>query len=910
MNPLYIILALIGYVGLLFLIAFYADQRATRGASLVRNPLIYALSLAVYCTVWTFYGSVGRAAEAGVGFLPIYLGPALFAPLWWIVLRKIILISKNQRITSVVDFLSSRYGKSTWLGVLGTVVVVVGIIPYISIQLKAIAFSFQHLTHSGRVPGPVVEDLPFFLDPGLYVAVALALFSILFGTRNLDPNERHEGLVAAIAFESIFKLVAFLTVGIFVTFGLYKGFGDLFQQAWKLEEIHSLLDLKQVGITSMDWFWLMLLSLFAVLLLPRQFHLAVVENTSTDHIGRAAWIFPLYLFLINIFVLPIAFAGKMLIPPALAEPDMFMVDLPLMNGQGYLGLLAVLGGFSAGTGMVIVSTIGLSIMISNNVVVPLLLRTSTVREGWVDDLSKRLLGIRRLSIAIVLLVAYAYFKWIGRQYTLVSVGLISFAAVAQFAPAIFIGLYWKRATRIGAMVGLSLGFLIWFYTLLLPTLAEVHFMGVHIVENGPWGISWLRPDALFGLKGMNNITHAAFWSLLLNTGGVVLVSLYTSQRTLEISQADLFVEIYKYQTGVSDYDVIRRRASLQDVTLLLNRFLGEPRAGSLLQSYSRRYGKDLSKEKMADPDLINFAETHLAGAIGAASAKLIMRSIAKEDPISLEEMFRILEQTQEIIRYSRELEHKSAELVQTTHQLRQANERLKELDRLKADFITTVTHELRTPITSIKALSKILQENPGLPPEQRDEFLGILVSESERISRLINQVLDLEKTAVDRAEWKVEPVELNKLIQHSASGFRQYLEEKQIQLRLELPDAPVWVSGSEDPLTQVFVNLISNALKFCDAGKGIIRVGLEPGEDRVVAYVADNGIGIDPKDQQTIFGQFVQVSNNELGKPTGSGLGLYISKRIIERYGGRIWVESEPGRGATFFVALSPATPG
>ena len=908
MSPLYIILALTGYVGLLFLIAFYAERRAARGASLVRNPLIYALSLAVYCTVWTFYGSVGRAAESGIGFLPIYLGPALFAPLWWIVLRKIILISKNQRITSVVDFLSSRYGKSTWLGVLGTVVVVVGIIPYISIQLKAIAFSFQHLTHGGQVPGALVEDLPFFLDPGLYVAVALALFSILFGTRNLDPNERHEGLVAAIAFESIFKLVAFLAVGIFVTFGLYKGFGDLFQQAWQLEEIYSLLDLKQAGINSMNWFWLLLLSLFAVLLLPRQFHLAVVENTSTDHIGRAAWIFPLYLFLINIFVLPIAFAGKMLIHPSLAEPDMFMVDLPLMNGQGYLGLLAVLGGFSAGTSMVIVSTIALSIMISNNVVVPLLLRTSTVREGWVDDLSKRLLAIRRLSIIIVLLIAYAYFKWIGRQYTLVSVGLISFTAMAQFAPAIFIGLYWKRATRLGATVGLSIGFLVWLYTLLLPTLAEVHLFGANIVHDGPWGISWLRPDALFGLAGTDNITRAAFWSLLLNTGGVVLVSLYSSQKTLEISQADLFVEIYKYQTGVSDYDVMRRRASLQDVTLLLSRFLGEYRASNLLQSYSRMYGKDLSREIMADPDLINFAETHLAGAIGAASAKLIMRSIAKEDPISLEEMFRILEQTQEIIQYSRELEHKSAELVQTTHQLRKANEQLKELDRLKADFITTVTHELRTPITSIKALSKILQENRDLPADQRDEFLGILVSESERISRLINQVLALEKTGVENAEWKIEPVELNAVIRHSASGFRQQLEEKQVQLRLELPDEPVWVSGSEDPLTQVFVNLISNALKFCDAGKGVIKIGLEAGKDHVTAFVSDNGLGIDPKDQQIIFGQFVQVSNNELGKPTGSGLGLYISKRIVERYYGRIWVESQPGRGATFFIELSPAS--
>ncbi|MFZ2898709.1 MAG: sensor histidine kinase [Saprospiraceae bacterium] len=895
MNPLAIILIFVGYAGLLFLMAYIADRRAAAGRSIVKNPLIYSLSLAVYCTAWTFYGSVGRASEAGIGFLPIYLGPAIFVPLWWMVLRKVILVSKNQRITSVVDFLSARYGKSTWLGVLGTVVVVVGIIPYISIQLKAIWLSVQHLTAGRENSFFLLGEPPIYLDFGLYLAVTLALFSILFGTRNLDPNERHEGLVAAVAFESILKLGAFLAVGLFVTFGLYEGFGDLFRQAWTYEEIRGLLDLEQTGINGWSWFWLSLLSFFAVLLLPRQFHLAVVENTSDEHISRAAWMFPLYLLLINIFVLPIAFAGKMLIPADTSLPDLYVLDLPLQHGESLLALFAALGGFSAGASMVIVSTLALSITVSNNMVAPLLVHTSTVRKGWADDLPKRLLAIRRLSIVIVMLLAYGYFKWIGQQYTLVSVGLISFAAVAQFAPPIFIGLYWKRATRLGAMAGLGVGFLVWFYTLVLPTLSEVHLLGTGVVENGLFRIPWLRPGALFGLEGMDAVSNAAFWSLLLNAGTLAAVSLFTRQNALEITQADLFVDIYKYRTGSADYDVIRRQARLADVKLLLNRFLGEEKGERLLQAYALQYGRDLDKTPIADADLINYAETHLAGALGAASAKLMMSSIATEDPISLEEMMRVLEQTQEIVQYSREL---SA-----------ANERLKELDRLKADFITTVTHELRTPITSIKALSAILRDNSGLPQAQRQEFMDIIVSESERVSRLINQVLDLEKTQSGAAEWKAEPVELEALIRQSCSGFKQLMEEKEIALDFNLPGRPVWVEASPDPLMQVFVNLLSNAVKFCQSPGGQIRLSLEVRNGMAIACVSDNGRGIAPGDQELIFGQFTQLSQGKQGKPTGSGLGLFISKRIVERYGGRIRLESRPGEGAAFYVELKEFTP-
>ncbi|MCB0546618.1 MAG: hypothetical protein KDD19_03465, partial [Phaeodactylibacter sp.] len=441
-----IILISIAYVAFLFLIAYLAEKREKAGRSLVNNSVIYSLSLAVYCTAWTYYGSVGRAATSGLGFLPTYIGPAIVAPLWWVLLKKVIVISKSQRITSIADFISSRYGKSTWLGVIATLIAVFGIIPYISIQLKAISTSFDLLaTKQGALY--LHAEIPFYLDSALYIAIALAVFTILFGTRNLDPNERHEGLVAAIAFESILKLMAFLMVGFFVTFWIYDGFGSIFRKAMSNPELSRLFSLEETNINGWEWFWLSFLSMSAVLLLPRQFHVSVVENTNPNHVGKASWLFPLYLLLINIFVLPIAIAGLDQFPAGAVEPDSFVLSLPLAHNKEILALFVGLGGFSAATSMVIVAVIALSIMIGNNLVLPLLLRTQAFHEEQYINLNVRLLGIRRISIIVVLLLAYGYFKAVGEQYTLVSVGLISFTAITQFVPAVLGGIYWKRATK-------------------------------------------------------------------------------------------------------------------------------------------------------------------------------------------------------------------------------------------------------------------------------------------------------------------------------------------------------------------------------------------------------------------------------------------------------------------------------
>jgi Na+/proline symporter len=423
-----ILLVSFGYLGLLFAVAYYGDKRADAGRSIISNPYIYTFSIAVYCTGWTFYGSVGRAASTGAGFLPIYLGPTLAATVWWIVLRKIIRLSKVNHITSIADFVSSRYGKSSVIGGLVTVISVVGIMPYIALQLKAISASFSVLFYynSGNA-----GELSISHDTALYVAMILALFSILFGTRHIDVTERHEGMVAAIAFESIVKLLAFSAVGIYVTYVLFEGPLDLFGQAEHIPDIAKLMSMESVPGGYASWFALTFISMTAIMFLPRQFQILVVENVNEEHVRTASWLFPLYLLAINIFVLPIAIGGLMFFQSGSVDADMFVLTMPLESDQHALALFVFIGGLSAATGMVIVETIALSTMLCNDLIMPVLLRFELLRR---DDMGKVLLSIRRGSIVLILFLGYMYFRLIGGSYALVTMGLVSFAAAAQFAP--------------------------------------------------------------------------------------------------------------------------------------------------------------------------------------------------------------------------------------------------------------------------------------------------------------------------------------------------------------------------------------------------------------------------------------------------------------------------------------------
>ena len=891
----------LAYITLLFLIAWWVDKRAERGVSVVNNPYIYALSLAVYCTAWTFFGSVGRATTGGLSFLGVYLGPTLLAPLWYVLLRKMILISKHQRITSIADFISARYGKSTLLGVLVTVIAVLGIVPYISIQLKAVTFGINTLTHYGSGPAPLPASI--LLDAGFWVTVAMAVFTAIFGTRKLDPNERHEGLVAAVAFESIIKLVTFTAVGLFVTFGIYNGFNDLFTQATFREDTARMLTFESSGVTTFSWNVLMMLSLFAIILLPRQFHISVVENTSPRHIPKAMWVFPLYLLLINIFVLPIALAGKMMFEAGV-HPDTYVLSLPLAKGAAWLALAAFIGGFSAATSMVVVEATALSIMFSNHIVVPLLIKTRSIGGNDLVNGAARLLDIRRISILLMLFLAYWYQKSVGNTYDLVSVGLISFTAAAQLAPAMIGGLYWKRATHQGAVTGLIVGFFIWAFCLPLPSMAQAGIISNTFVTEGLFGIAFLKPYALFGMTGLDPITHAAFWSLFLNAWAYAIVSVNTQPSMLSLTQADLFVNIHKYISG-HEYDILKREAKIGDLKAILHRFLGEARALTLFNEYQTANNVLLDNQKIAQADLISFVETNLAGAIGAASARLVIDSVAKEEQITLDEVMRILEQTREAVQHSRIMETKNEQLKVLTLQLTTANVQLKQLDRLKADFITTVTHELRTPVTSIKALSRIiLDDYDQLDVGRRKAYLEIIVNESDRISRLINQVLDIEKMRSEQQPQPVDSVDLREIVLTTAAGMQQLFAERHVTCSLPPPGESLQVQGDRDKLIQVVVNLLSNALKFCDHVSGNIKIDLQHKDQYVLLGVRDNGAGIPIHARDMIFEQFTQLHSHDQGKPQGTGLGLFITRKIVEQHGGTIRVDSEPGEGSLFEVKL------
>ena len=887
---------------LLFAIAYIGDRHARIGRSIISNPYIYTLSMAVYCTAWTFYGSVGRAAVTGLGFLPIYIGPTLMAALGWLVLRKIIRISKIHHITSIADFIASRYGKSSTLGSVVTIIAVLGIIPYISLQLKAISTSFIILKGYPLInmPGHFAE-MPVFKDTAFYIALILAIFTILFGTRHIDATERHEGLVAAIAFESIVKLLAFLAAGIFVTYGIYNGFGDIIERAKAIPELKQTFT---VGIWTgsyIDWSIYIFLSMMSILFLPRQFQVAVIENVNEEHLNKAIWLFPLYLLAINIFVLPIAFGGVLHFTNGNVDADTFVLTLPMSHHQQTLALFVFIGGMSAATGMVIVATIALSTMICNDLVMPILLRLQFINLSGRGDLSSFLLFIRRGSIILVLLFGYAYFHFIGEYYTLVSIGLVSFTAAAQFAPSILGGIYWKSGTRSGALSGLVLGFIVWAYTLVFPSLVQAGFLHEKFVTQGPFGIEFLKPFQLFGLQGFDHIAHAVFWSMLINTSAYIGVSLFTRASAIEHTQAAFFVDVFKYSERHEESSFWRGTALVTDLRSLLRRFLGKKKTDKELSLYAKEHKLKWTKNLTADTDLVIYAEKLLAGAIGSSSARVIVSSVVKEEPLGIDEVLDILDETKVILSYSHELER-------TTAELKAANKRLKELDKLKDEFISTITHELRTPLTSVRSITEILYNNPDIDAAQQKDFLGIIIKESERLTRLIVQVLDFQKMESGGTEWEISRIDFREVIKDAILATSRLIQDKKVKIESSLPDSFPLIDGDKDRLIQVMVNLISNSIKFCDSDRGVISVVLKAKSGHLKVDVKDNGIGISRKDQKIIFQEFQQVKDTTTGRPPGSGLGLSITKRIIDFHKGKIRVKSKPNKGSIFSFELPLTT--
>jgi len=897
------------YLGLLFAIAHYVDTRASVKRLLSRNPYVYTLSIAVFCTSWTFYGSVGRAATTGLDFLPIYLGPTLVFVLWSSVWIKIIRICKQQRITSIADFIASRYGKRSMLGGLVTIIAVVGTMPYISLQLKSIATSFRILVANpggGQVPGVPLEPI-FFIDTTLIVAIALALFAILFGTRHIDASEHHEGLVAAIAFESVVKLIAFLTVGVFVTYGIFDGFADIFQRASVDPELNKLLSVSNETDYSL-WMTMTLLSMAAIICLPRQFYITAVENADEGYVRKATWLFPAYLLIINIFVLPIAIGGRLAFSSAPADADMFVLTVPIYYDHAVISLIAFIGGLSAATSMVIVASIALSTMVCNDLVMPVILRWKWFRANENADLTGLLLAIRRTSILMILILGYGYYRFASESYSLVTIGLVSFAAAAQFAPSIIGGIFWRNATFNGALVGLIFGFLVWLYTLLLPSLAQSGWLPISFIELGPFGLEWLKPYSLFGMEGFDRLTHALFWSMLANIGAYWVVSLLSQQTAIERIQAKLFVDVFLLTEKSGESGYWRGSVTVAELQQLVGRFVGITKVAEAFDQFAVERGVSLRKGEIVDAALIDYAERLLAGSIGSATARVLIGSIAKGEIVSIDEVYRILDETSQVIEYSHQLEQKSTELEQATQQLQLANARLKELDSLKDDFLSMVSHELRTPLTSLRAFGEILADNPDVSAVERGQFLDIIITESERLTRLIDQLLDLAKMEAGRMDWTLSEVDLLSAVNEAVIALNGLIKEKDITLTTSMPDKISAVHADKDQLIQVVVNLVSNAIKFCDPHDGKIHLDVSEVDNFLRVTVEDNGMGVPAPLKSKIFERFHQSLSLTGSKPQGSGLGLAICLQIVTYLGGKIWAENTRAGGARFTFTLPVRT--
>jgi signal transduction histidine kinase len=538
----------------------------------------------------------------------------------------------------------------------------------------------------------------------------------------------------------------------------------------------------------------------------------------------------------------------------------------------------------------------------------MLLRYTTKLLNKSTEITRLLLVIRRSAIVVMLLLGYAYFRVAGEAYALVSIGLISFAAVAQLAPAFLGGLFWKGGTCAGALAGLSAGFLVWLYTLLVPAFARSGWLPMALLEQGPFGIEALRPLALLGVAGLDQVTHSLLWSMVANVGAYVAVSLGTTQGAVEHSQATLFVDVFEHSAAGTGTLFWRGGASLVELRAVLGRFLGADRADEVLAGWARQRNLASAGDLEADANLVQLAETQLAGAIGGASAHAVVASIVKQAPLTMDEVMSIVDEASHIRKYSRELERKSRELAAAYAELRSANERLTELDRMKDDFVSHVSHELRTPLTSIRSFSEILRDHPDLDASTRARYLDVIVQEAERLTRLINQVLDLAKIEAGRVEWNLGRVDLAEVIDHAVSATGQLFAARGAALELRVPPGAPAVLADRDRLVQVVINLLSNAAKFCDDRGGRVWIDVVPEQGALRVAVRDNGPGIDPADQELIFEKFRQVGDTLTDKPRGTGLGLPISREIIRHLRGRLWVESEPGRGATFsfVVPLAP----
>ncbi|WP_312305892.1 ATP-binding protein [Chryseobacterium sp.] len=877
------------YLALLFLVAHLAEKK--RSKLWINNPYIYALSLAVYCTAWTYYGSIGVAATSGLNYLPIYIGPVMIIPAWIYINTRIVRISRVNKISSLADFISLRYGNSRSFSAIITIVCLLAIVPYIGLQIKAISETFHLVTET-----PMSKDI--LTDNATFVVVLIALFSSYYGTRYVDASEKRLGIISAIALESFLKLFFIIILGLFVIYYVFDGFSDIYQKASRFEDFKAKNTFNGVE-GAMNWMVLCIISATAICILPRQFHTAIIENRQEKHIRTAIWFFPLYLLIFTVFIFPIAWGGRLIFDGQKVNPEFYSILIPQHFDNTLITVLVFLGGLSSCISMIIISAITLSIMLSNNLIIPYGLLGKFKSENEEQN-TRSITNIRKFSIFALIIMAFAFYKYFILKTSLDSVGLISFVVIAQLAPSFFGALFWRRGSYKGAVAGLAAGLAICYFGLIIPQYYfsyNQEFKGVLREMYDAFGF--------FTIPYLGRIPQIFFWSILVNTGLFTIISVSTKGNYRERNFAELYVDIDKYIQNHENAFIWRGTAYISDIRNILERFLGKNKTEQALRIFNLKYNID-SKTETADSRFIKFSENLLAGRIGTASAKILIEGVTKEDKISLKEVLNILEESKENISLNKKLTEQSEELQKLSDDLRTANESLIIKDRQKDDFLDSVAHELRTPITAIRSAGEILADDDDIPFDIKQEFLNNIITESDRLSEIINDILYLDKLQHGEISLHIQENNIIETYKKALNPLLHLIQQKNIHLSEVNLLNQVIFEYDEARMIQLFQNIWGNALKFTEE-QGTIQTKLYEKEHQLVISIFNTGKHIPEEDLEMIFDKFYQSKNQNILKPTGSGLGLAISKKIIQAHGGSIKAENS-GLGVTFIISLPEKT--
>ncbi|AYZ36414.1 GHKL domain-containing protein [Chryseobacterium indologenes] len=889
MNSFALFFVVLFYLALLFLVAYLAEKK--RSKLWINNPYIYALSLAVYCTAWTYYGSIGVAATSGLNYLPIYIGPIMIIPAWIYINTRIVRISRVNKISSLADFISLRYGNSRSLSAIITIVCLLAIVPYIGLQIKAISETFHLVTETA-----MSQDI--LTDNATFVVILIALFSSYYGTRYVDASEKRLGIISAIALESFLKLFFIIILGFFVIYYVFDGFSDIYQKASRFEDFKEKNTFNGIE-GAMNWMVLCMISATAICILPRQFHTAIVENRQEKHIKTAIWFFPLYLLIFTVFIFPIAWGGRLIFDGQKVNPEFYSILIPQHFDNTLITVLVFLGGLSSCISMIIISAITLSIMLSNNLIIPYGLLGKFKSENEEQN-TRNITNIRKFSIFALIIMAFVFYKYFILKTSLDSVGLISFVIIGQLAPAFFGALFWRRGSYKGAVVGLAAGLVICYFGLIIP---QYYFSYNQELK----GILRDMYDGFgfFAIPYLGRIPQIFFWSLLVNTGLFTIISVSTKGNYRERNFAELYVDIDKYIQNHENAFIWRGTAYVSDIKNILERFLGKNKTEQALRIFNLKYNID-SQTETADSRFIKFSENLLAGRIGTASAKILIEGVTKEDKISLKEVLNILEESQENISLNKKLTEQSEELQKLSDDLRTANESLIIKDRQKDDFLDSVAHELRTPITAIRSAGEILADDDDIPFEIKQEFLNNIITESDRLSEIINDILYLDKLQHGEISLHIRENNIIETYKKAVNPLLHLIQQKNIHLsEVNLLNQFIF-EYDEARMIQLFQNILGNALKFTDE-QGTIQTKLSEKDEKLIISFFNTGKHIPEEDLEMIFDKFYQSRNQNILKPTGSGLGLAISKKIVQAHGGNIKAENS-GLGVTFTISIPEKT--